>query len=63
MPSRLSPYQVSAGREVIGQAIAAGLKAAYDVSQPLPNNLDTLLRRLINQETCPQAGKPPEGRA
>jgi hypothetical protein len=45
-----SPSGASANAELIRQTVAAQLRGGYDVSQPLPAEIDKLLQRLIDQE-------------
>ena len=55
MRPRTSLFGASADAEVIWNAIAAQLRACYDVSQPFPANIDILLQHLISQKTDGEA--------
>lgn len=50
MRSRKSRYGAADNTELIWQALAAELRRSYDVSQPLPANIEILLQCLVCQE-------------
>jgi hypothetical protein len=45
-----SPCDVSPNAKLISQALTVQLRTEYDVTQPYPANIDTLLQRLVCQE-------------